>query len=61
MLENRRFGWTMRADDALRAAKPARRLREAVDDEAWLAIVETIAFGRALPAEETTFTDGAGI
>jgi hypothetical protein len=61
MLENRRFGWTMRADDALRAAKPARRLREAVDDEAWLAIVETIAFGRALPAEEPTFTDGAGI
>lgn len=61
MLANRRFGWTMRADDALRAAKPARRLRDAVDDDAWLAIIETIAFGRALPREDESFTDGAGI
>jgi hypothetical protein len=61
MLANRRFGWTMRADDALRAAKPARRLQAAVGDEAWCAILETIAFGRALPPDEPTFIDGAGI
>ena len=61
MLANRRFGFTMRPEDALRSAKPARRLRDAVDDDAWLAILETIAFGRALAAADLTFTDGAGI
>jgi DNA repair protein MmcB-like len=61
MLANRRFGFTVRPEDALRASRPARRLREAVDGDAWRAILETIAFGRTLPAEEPTFTDGAGI
>ena len=60
MLANRRYSWTMRADDALRAAKPARRLRDAVDDEAWLAILESIAFSRALPRHDEYLTDGAG-
>jgi hypothetical protein len=61
MLANRRFGWTMRPEDALRASRPARRLRESVADDRWLALLETIAFRRPLVDDETTFTDGAGI
>lgn len=61
MLANRRYGFTMRADDALRSSRPARRLRDAVDDPEWLALLETIAFARPLLAEDHTFTDGAGI
>lgn len=61
MLANRRFGFLVHVDDALRASKPARRLREAVGDDAWLQILETVAFAGALPSDEPTFTDGAGI
>ncbi len=61
MLANRRYGFLVRPDDALRASKPARRLREAVDDARWCAILEAIAFGRTLSPDEPTFTDGAGI
>ena len=61
MLANRRFGFTMRPDDALRASRPARRLRDAVGDDEWLALLETVAFARPIPLDEQTFTDGAGI
>ena len=61
MIANRRYGFLIRPEDALRASRPARRLRDAVADEEWLALLETIAFGQPLPAGETTFTDGAGI
>ena len=61
MLANRRYGFLVRPDDALRASKPARRLRDAVDDARWCAILEAIAFARTLPPAELTFTDGAGI
>ncbi|BDE05621.1 hypothetical protein WPS_08970 [Vulcanimicrobium alpinum] len=61
MIANRRFGWTIRPEDALRASRPARRLRDAVGDDEWHALLETIAFGRPLPAADLTFTDGAGI
>lgn len=61
MIRNRRYGFTVRPDDALRASKPARRLREAVDDDAWIAILEHLAFGRTLLPCEQTFIDGAGI
>jgi hypothetical protein len=62
MLANRRFGFTVRAQDALRASRPSRRLRAAVGDEEWLALVETIAFARVARDEpDLTFTDGAGI
>ena len=61
MMANRRFGFTMRPDDALRASRPARRLRDAVGDDEWLALLETIAFARPLELDELTFTDGAGI
>ncbi len=62
MLANRRFGFTLRAQDALRSARPSRRLRAAVGDEEWLALVETIAFAHVARDEpDQTFTDGAGI
>jgi len=61
MLANRRFGFTVAREDALRSAKPARRLRDAVADAEWTAILEALAFGAPLPAGEPTFTDGAGI
>lgn len=61
MLANRRYGFTVAREDALRSAKPARRLRDAVADAEWMAIVEALAFGAPLPAAEPTFTDGAGI
>ena len=61
MLANRRFGFTLRPEDALRASRPARRLRDAVGDDEWTALLESVAFGRPLPAGDPTFTDGAGI
>ena len=61
MLANRRYGFTVRPDDALRASRPARRLRDAVGDREWLALLETIAFARTLPPDDPTFNDGAGI
>ncbi len=62
MLANRRFGFTLQRSDALRASRPSRRLREAVGDEEWLALVESIAFSRAQRhAPDFMFADGAGI
>jgi hypothetical protein len=61
MLANRRFGFTMHPDDALRSSRPARRLRDAVGDAEWVSLLETIAFARGLQADEPTFADGAGI
>jgi len=61
MIANRRFGFRIRPEDALRASRPARRLRDAVAGDEWTALLETIAFGRPLPDDEPTFTDGAGI
>ncbi len=62
MLANRRFGFTLQRADALRSSRPSRRLRAAVGDEEWLALVETIAFAR-VPRHAPTFEfdDGAGI
>jgi hypothetical protein len=62
MLANRRYGFLVRPDDALRASRPARRLRDSVGDDEWLALLETIAFSRPLvPEDDPTFSDGAGI
>ena len=61
MMANRRYGFTMRPDDALRSSKPSRRLRDRVADDAWVAILEAMAFGRRLPQAETLFGDGGGI
>jgi hypothetical protein len=62
MLARRRFGYTIDRSDALRSSRPSRRLRDAVGDEEWLALVETIAFARAARGvPELFFSDGAGI
>jgi hypothetical protein len=61
MLANRRFGFTIHRDDALRSSKPSRRLREAVGDDEWMALLETIAFANMARTEHDTFSDGAGI
>jgi hypothetical protein len=61
MIANRRFGFRIRPDDALRASRPARRLREAVADAEWIALLEMMAFTHQLVRDEPTFTDGAGI
>jgi hypothetical protein len=62
MRANRRFGFTIARDDALRSARPSRRLRAAVADAEWIALLESIAFADVeRPNGELTFTDGAGI
>lgn len=62
MLANRRFGFTIGRDDLLCSARPARRLRAAVGDAEWIALLESIAFARVERHEaHETFTDGAGI
>lgn len=62
MIANRRFGFTIRPEDALHTSRPSRRLRDAVDDSAWIRILERLAFASPLLAEEEpAFTDGAGI
>ena len=62
MLAHRRFGFTIARQDALLSARPSRRLRDAVADAQWIALVETLAFGRTEPAGAAPmFTDGAGI
>src|SRR3979411_1326455 len=45
MLANRRFGFRIRPEDALRASRPARRLRDAVADAEWLPPLQTKACG----------------
>ncbi len=62
MIANRRFGFTIGRDDALRASRPSRRLRAAVADPEWIALLESIAFARVeRPDGEAYFADGAGI
>ncbi len=62
MLANRRFGFTIARDDLLRSSRPSRRLRAAVADAQWIALLEAIAFARPPCAgADYTFTDGAGI
>jgi hypothetical protein len=62
MLANRRFGFTVSRDDALRASTPSRRLCDAVGDDAWIALLEGLAFGRrGRTSADLTFADGAGI
>jgi hypothetical protein len=62
MIANRRYGYTIARDDVLRSSRPSRRLREAVDDPEWIALLESIAFRRAERMNtDVTFMDGAGI
>ena len=61
MLANRRFGFRMQPQDALRTSRPARRLRAHVPDREWIAILERMAFIASVTAEPPLFADGAGI
>lgn len=61
MLANRRYGFRMQPQDALRTSRPARRLRAHVADAQWIAILERMAFTASVPAESPFFSDGAGI
>ncbi len=65
MIANRRFGFTIGRDDLLRASRPSRRLRDAVDDREWIALLEALSFSRLERSDATSFSasfnDGAGI
>jgi hypothetical protein len=62
MRRARRFGMTIRREDCLRAVRPSLRLRDAVGDAAWIALLETIALGsRPGPPADVYFEAGAGI
>ena len=66
MRANRRFGFTIAREDLLCASRPSRRLRPAVADAEWIALIEALAFARldsgGGPGDGATiFTDGAGI
>jgi hypothetical protein len=61
MRRARRFGMTIVREDCLRATRPARRLRAAVEDGPWIALLETIALAQRSALEDPTFIFGAGI
>lgn len=61
MRRARRFGLTIVREDCLRATRPARRLRERVADDQWIALLETIALGSRSGSDDPTFDAGAGI
>ncbi len=62
MRRARRFGMTIVREDCLRASRPSQRLRERVADDAWIALLETIALGnRYGVADVPDFFEGAGI
>ncbi len=61
MRRARRFGMTVLREDCLRATRPSLRLRERVDDPAWIALLETIALGSRPGLVDFTFEAGAGI
>jgi hypothetical protein len=62
MRRARRFGMTIVREDCLRATRPSQRLREQVEDRAWIALLETIALAsRSGYVPEVTFEGGAGI
>jgi hypothetical protein len=61
MRRARRFGLTILREDCLRATRPSRRLREHVDDERWIALLETMALGWRGGLDDVSFEHGAGI
>lgn len=61
MRRARRYGFTILREDCLRATRPSRRLRDCVADPAWIALLETVAFGRREGANDPVFCEGAGI
>ena len=61
MRRARRFGMTIVREDCLRATRPSQRLREQVEDRAWIALLETIALASRSGSPDVTFEGGAGI
>ncbi len=62
MRRARRFGMTIVREDCLRATRGSQRLRDRVDDERWIALLETLALGtRAGGSVDLAFSEGAGI
>ena len=65
MRRARRFGMTIVREDCLRAVRPSLRLRDGVDDRAWIALLETIALGSrsgsGSGSADVLFEGGAGI
>jgi hypothetical protein len=61
MRRARRFGLTILREDCLRSTRPSERLRERVADEAWIALLETIALGARGGASDPDFEGGSGI
>ena len=61
MRRARRFGLTLVREDCLRATRPSLRLRERIDDESWIALLEAIALERRDEIRAAEFEFGAGI
>jgi len=61
MRRARRFGLTILREDCLRSVRPSLRLRERVDDDEWIALLEALAFARRDEAPPLEFAEGAGI
>ena len=61
MRRARRFGMTILREDCLRATRPSARIRDRVEDAAWIALLETIALGSRGGSVDAEFEGGAGI
>jgi hypothetical protein len=61
MRRARRFGLTILREDCLRATRPSLRIRDAVPDAQWIALLETIALGMRSGTSDPEFEEGAGI
>jgi len=63
MRRARRFGVTIVREDCLRATRPSQRLRERVGDDAWIALLETLALGNRAGSAvaDADYCEGAGI
>jgi hypothetical protein len=61
MRRARRFGMTILREDCLRATRPSQRIRDAVGDSEWIALLETIALAARPGTSDSAYEDGAGI
>jgi len=61
MRRARRYGMTILREDCVSATRPSRRLRDAVEDPAPIALLETIAFAGRPEFVDVEFAAGGGI
>ncbi len=61
MRRARRYGVTILREDCLRATRPSRRLRDAVEDPARIALLEMIALAGRPAFVDVEFAAGGGI